>query len=140
MLQSVNGRDYMTSNPITFTPETNIFQAIEALLEHKISGATVTNGEGEVIGVISEFDCLKAILDGSYYGEINGTVGEYMTENVETISADADILEVAKRLIDGKRRRLPVIENGRFAGQFSIRSILKAVRDFDVPDQSKKKR
>ncbi|PCJ42365.1 MAG: CBS domain-containing protein [Moraxellaceae bacterium] len=140
MLKSVNGRDYMSTKPITVSADANIFQAINELLVHKISGATVINDDNEVVGVISEFDCLKAILDGSYYGEINGTVGEYMTKNVETISADADILEVAQRLIKSKRRRLPVIEDGKFAGQFSIRSILEAVRDFDVPAKNKKKK
>ncbi len=139
MLQSVNGRDYMSRKPVTFSPDTNIFQAIHELLTHKISGGTVINDKNEVVGVLSEFDCLKAILDGSYYGEVNGTVEQYMTANVETINADVDILEVAKRLLDGKRRRLPVIEDGKFAGQFSIRSILKAVKDFDVPPDPKEK-
>lgn len=139
MLQSVDGRDYMSSKPVTFSPDTNIFQAIHELLVHKVSGATVVNADNEVVGVISEFDCLKAILDGSYYGEVNGVVEQYMTKDVETISADADILAVAKHLLDSKRRRLPVIENGKFAGQFSIRSILKAVKDFDVPPDPSEK-
>lgn len=133
MLRSVEGKDYMTEQPVTFTPETNIFTAIHELIVNKVSGATVIDHDKKVIGVISEVDCLKAILDASYYGNANGTVGQFMSTDVECVSPQMDIIDVAQKLITSKRRRLPAVENGKFVGQFSIRSVLKAVKDFDVP-------
>ena len=130
MFKSVEARRYMTDKPVTFSPETNIVTAINDMGEHKVSGATVIDADNNIVGVISEMDCLKAVLDGSYYGEINGTVGDYMTAEVETVSADATIIDLAQLLIEHHRRRLPVVENGKFIGQFSARSILQAIKDF----------
>lgn len=111
-------------------PDTNIVTAINKMGENKISGATVIDADNNVVGVISEMDCLKAVLDGSYYGEINGTVGDYMTAEVESVSADATIIDLAQLLIENHRRRLPVVEDGKFIGQYSARSILQAIKDF----------
>ncbi len=130
MFKSVEAKRYMTKNPITFMPDTNIVTAINKMGENKISGATVIDADNNVVGVISEMDCLKAVLDGSYYGEINGTVGDYMTAEVESVSADATIIDLAQLLIENHRRRLPVVEDGKFIGQYSARSILQAIKDF----------
>jgi CBS domain-containing protein len=133
MLKSVNLRNYMTKDPVTFLPDTNILTVIHELLVYRISGATVVDGENHILGVISQGDCLKAILDGTYHGYSNGTVDEVMTTEVDTVSPNLDIIDVAKALLANKRARLPVVEDGIFIGQISIRSILRAVKDFDTP-------
>lgn len=130
MFRSVDAKDHMTKAPVTVKPSTPIFEAIEALLARKISGATVVDDDNNVVGVISEMDCLKAILSGTYHGEAGGTVAEIMTTTVETADPDAGIMAIAKQLIDGHRRRLPVTKDGKFLGQFSCRSILRAVVEF----------
>lgn len=141
MFRSVDALDYITATPVLVKPETNIFSVINELIVHKVSGATVVDDDNNVVGVISELDCLRAILDGSYYNEVNGTAADFMTTGVESLSKHVDIIEVAKRMLDSKRRRMPIVEDGKFIGQLSIRSILKAVKDFDVPqDKTDKKK
>lgn len=137
MLRSVKANDHMTVSPVTLKPETGIFDAIKALLDRSISGATVLDDEGHVVGVISEMDCLQAILSGIYHGEAGGTVGDIMTKEVETVDEEANLLDVAQQLIDGHRRRFPVVHHGKFVGQVSCRSLLRAVIKFaetDKPD------
>ncbi|MBL4865757.1 MAG: CBS domain-containing protein [Pseudomonadales bacterium] len=135
MLRSVNGDDFMTEKPVTFKPDTDLFHAIHILLKHKISGATVLDDNRNVVGILSEMDCLKAILDSTYHGtSVGGTVGQYMSKAVDVLPAHMDIVDVAKFLIDNNRRRVPIVEDdGSFVGQISARSILKAIKDFDVP-------
>lgn len=134
MIRSIEAKDYLSKNPITFNEDTDLFQAIHTLLESKVSGGTVINENKDVVGVISELDCLKAILDGSYYGQVGGKVKDYMTPNPECLNADDsfDILDIAKRMLDGKRRRIPLVKDGKFAGQVSCRSLLQAMKDFVV--------
>ena len=131
-LTSIRAIDYMTKNPVTVTPSNSLFEAIDIMLTAKVSGATVINERREVVGVISEIDCLQAILKGTYHGEIGGSVADYMTEEVDIIGTDMDILAVAEKLIKEKRRRMPVVQNGKFIGQYSIRSILNAVKEFNL--------
>jgi len=132
MIKAIGAEDYMSKNPLTFSEDTDLFEAIHLLLERKLTGATVVNDKQEVVGVISEIDCLKAILDGAYYGQVGGTVGQFMTREVQAIEyiEDHDILDIAKMMLDGKRRRIPVVTDGKFRGQVSARSILQAVKDF----------
>jgi len=130
MLGSIIAKDYMSINPVTFRADTDIFEAIHILLLHKISGATVINEKNEVVGVISEMDCLKAIINVGYYGEGGGSVGDFMTANVESIDKNINIVDAAQLLVSTKRRRMPVIEAGKFSGQISARSILQAFKDF----------
>lgn len=133
MVRSIGAEDYILPKPLTFKEDMDLFEAIHHLLENKVTGATVVNNNNEIVGVISELDCLNAIIDGAYYGDNGGKrVGQYMTREVETIDhiSDLDILDIAKKMVDGRRRRFPVVKNGKFAGQVSTRSILQAFKDF----------
>lgn len=127
MKKSIRAREYMSEHPHTIRPDSNIFEAIRLIIEHKVSGLTVTDVENNIVGIISEVDCLRAILDGSYYGEVGGTVEHYMSANIQSVSADMAIIDIAKMMLDNNRRRMPVIDQGKFIGQFSIRSILNAI-------------
>jgi CBS domain-containing protein len=130
-LPSVSGREFMSDHAHTVKASDNIFDAIKLLIEHKISGLSVIDEENNLIGVISEVDCLRAILDGSYYGEVGGSVSDYMTENVQSVSSEMAIIDIAKFILDNHRRRVPVVENGKLTGQFSIRSILSAMMNME---------
>ncbi|ARU89533.1 CBS domain-containing protein [Pseudomonas sp. M30-35] len=130
MLKSIKARDYMTTHLVTFRAETDLFTAINRLLEHRISGAPVVDSQGRLIGLISEGDCLRATLSGAYYESIGGTVGDYMSRNIESISPEASVIEVSERFLQGKLGRLPVIADGRLVGQISRSDVLRAAKEF----------
>ncbi|WP_417660340.1 CBS domain-containing protein [Pseudomonas sp.] len=130
MLKSIKARDYMTTHLVTFRAETDLFTAIDRLLEHRISGAPVVDSLGRLIGLISEGDCLRATLSGAYYESIGGTVGDYMSRNIESISPEASVIEVSERFLQGKLGRLPVIADGRLVGQISRSDVLRAAKEF----------
>ncbi|PPV36514.1 CBS domain-containing protein [Ectopseudomonas oleovorans] len=135
MLKSIKVRDYMTRHLVTFRSDTDLFTAINRLLEHRISGAPVVDSQGHLIGLLSEGDCLRGILSGAYYEAIGGTVSTYMTTEVETVTPEADIIELSERFLRGRRRRLPVIEHGRLVGQISRSDVLRAVKEFAQHEQ-----
>ncbi|WLQ14874.1 CBS domain-containing protein [Hahella aquimaris] len=137
MLRSVKVRDYMTTNLVVFSPETELFEAIHKLLKNSISGAPVVDGRGNLVGILSEVDCLKSILSGSYYDyeSLGGTVAEYMTVDVDIIGPEEDILAVSERFINDRRRRFPVVEEGKLVGQISRKDVLRAVSDFVAPQR-----
>ncbi len=108
-----------------------LFKVISIFSESNISGAPVVNDRGELIGMLSEVDCLKAILQHTYHEEEKGgCVGDFMTAQVETVSSDADIIALSERFISGNRRRFPVLRKGKLVGQISRKDVLRAVSDF----------
>lgn len=137
MLKSIKVRDYMTRHLVTFRSDTDLFTAINRLLEHRISGAPVVDSQGHLIGLLSEGDCLRGILSGAYYEAIGGTVSGYMVTEIETISPEADIIEVSERFLRGRLGRIPVVEDGRLVGQISRSDVLRAVKEFAQHEQGK---
>ena len=131
MLRSVKAQDYMCEALITFTPETDLFEAINQLVDNGITGAPVIDAKGNLVGLLSEADCLRAILTLTYHEEeMGGVVGDYMVAEVHTINYDADIIMVAEEFINNGRRRLPVVRDGKVIGQISRRDVLRAVEQF----------
>jgi CBS domain-containing protein len=135
---------FMATKLITFTPETDIRTVIDIMVKKKISGAPVLNNKNELVGMISEVDCLHILIDGPYNEEPskNGTVGELMSKSVRTISSDKSILDAAYEFVNAGYKRLPVTENGKLVGQISRSDILRAVQEIKptikhVPDSWK---
>ncbi len=122
---------YMAKNLITFTPDQPIHEAIDIMLEKRISGAPVLNEHGELVGVLSEKDCLRIIVDRHYHNHPNqkSEVGDYMSRQVTTIDISKDILDVADLFLNSNFRRFPVVENGKLKGQISRRDVMRATRE-----------
>lgn len=127
--QQILVADYMTTKLITFKPEQSIYEVIEALIKNRISGGPVVNDKNELVGVISEGDCIKHISESKYYNmpmDSGHTVANNMVTNVETMEKDMNIFDAAKKFITSKRRRFPILDNGKLVGQISQKDILKA--------------
>jgi len=124
----VTVRDYMSTKLITFKPDQRIEQVIDTLIKYRISGAPVVNEKNELIGVISEGDCIKHISESRYYNMPmeNKTIADHMVKNVETIDGNMNIFDAANKFLEAKRRRFPIVENGKLVGQISQKDILKA--------------
>ena len=121
-------RDYMSTKLITFKSGEEIEKVIDSLIKNRISGAPVVNNKNELIGVISEGDCIKYISDSRYYNMPleKSTVEKHMVKNVETIEGSMNIFDAANKFLESKRRRFPIVENGKLIGQISQKDILKA--------------
>lgn len=120
--------DYMTRNLITFKPDQTIESVMQSLIKHRISGGPVVNEKNELIGIISEGDCIKQISESRYYNMPmqDKTIENHMAANVETIDGNMNIFDAAKKFISAKRRRFPIVENGKLVGQISQKDVLKA--------------
>lgn len=128
-------REYMATNLITFTPESNVMDVVNALLEKRITGAPVLNNRKEVVGMIDDKTCLKLLVASEYYNSplSEQTVSNYMDDVLTTVKEDISISEAANIFLETKYKRLIVVdENGKLAGQISRRDILRAIRDINT--------
>ena len=123
--------DCMRRNPITISETANLVQAIERIVENKITGLTVVDPQGQVAGVLSELDCIRAILTSLYNDgdPEQSLVSEVMTAAVNTCKSSDGIIEVAQSMLDTRQRRRPVIEDGKLVGQVSSANILWALME-----------
>ena len=127
MLSSLLVKDYMIGDHLAFKPDTNLLQAVHTLLRHQLSGAPVVDENNRLIGFLSEKDCLKAALDASYFRREEGTVQDFMSRDVSSISASASLIDAIELFLGKHYRCLPVVEGSRLVGQLSRRDILKGL-------------
>ena len=119
------------SNIITFKPDQPIQDVIATIINKKIAGAPVLDDQHHLVGMISEKDCLRLIVDQAYYNMPAETrkVSDYMTVKVQTLSPKTNIVEAAIEFLNSPIRRFPIVENGMLIGQVSRRHILRAAQN-----------
>ncbi|UJH90492.1 CBS domain-containing protein [Antarcticibacterium sp. 1MA-6-2] len=119
---------YMTTSLITFSKDQLVIEVMEALVKNKISGAPVVNERMELVGIISDGDCMKQISECRYYNMPIGDkrIEEFMESNVYTIDKKINIFDCASLFYKHGYRRFPIVENGRLIGQISRKDILCA--------------
>ena len=126
--KSVLVKDYMSRTLVTFKPDMSVLDAVHKLVEHRIAGAPVVDDAGNLVGMVSELDCLKVVLQAGYHGDYGGPVSDYMTPEVETVNAEMSIIDLAQRFLDSNFRRFPVTDRNRLVGQISRRDVLRALQ------------
>lgn len=119
-------RDVMAAKLVTLRAEMDIHEAIALLLKHHISGAPVVDEHQQLLGVLSEKDCLRVFANDAYHQLAGGRVGDYMSRIVTTVDPDDDVFKVADLFLKHHFRRLPVLDDGKLVGQVSRRDILNA--------------
>ena len=119
--------DYMDTNVPTVHPEMEIFEAVRFLLEHQVSGAPVLDGANELVGILSEKDCLSLLATGHDHQRASGTVAEFMTRDVQYIPPDMNVFFAAGMFLRSVFRRFPVVEKGRLVGAITRFDILRAI-------------
>src|SRR5215204_3324611 len=82
------------SNIITFKPDQPIQEVIATIINKKIAGAPVLDDQHHLVGMISEKDCLRLIVDQAYYNMPAETrkVSDYMTPKVQSLPPTTTIL------------------------------------------------
>lgn len=131
MLQSVNLRDYMLKHPVRVRADANILDAMQVIIDNKVSGICVVDDADNLVGILSELDCLRAVLSATYNKTGIGEVREHMaSDNLVVAHPDEDIVDVAQDMLTKNKRRRPVVENGKLIGQITCRQLLSAVKKF----------
>ena len=122
-------KDYMAHTLTTFRPETDVLDAVHELVAQRIAGAPVVDSDGNLIGVLSELDCMKVALNAGYHSHWGGPVSEFMSDDVQTVDAEMSIIDLAQVFIESKFRRFPVMDGNRVVGQISRRDVLRALEE-----------
>lgn len=112
---------------VTVGPKHSLREAARRMNEHGVGSAVVVTEEGHP-AIITERDVLRAIAQGGDPGAV--LVQDYMTVNAITASASWDVLEAARRMLNGGFRHLIVLgDDGQTIGMLSIRDLVQSLLD-----------
>jgi acetoin utilization protein AcuB len=126
-------RDYMSQPPIVIAPGTSISDGLRMMREHRIRRFPVVDGQGRLVGVVSDKDLLHAEPSpatslsiweiGYLLGRI--TIDQVMTRDVLTVTPTTPLEDAAQIMVDRKIGGLPVVEAGRVVGIITETDIFK---------------
>ncbi len=112
------------SRPVLATTERASVQDIASqLVRAGISGMPVADTEGKIVGIITEYDIVKAILENKQLDSLKAS--EIMQKETITLEVEADISEALKIFQEKHIVRVPVTENGKLVGILSRIDALK---------------
>ena len=127
MLAKIKVAKYMTKNIMTVKKDTDALVAIKQLLDHKITCAPVLDQKGKLVGMFSEIDCMKVVLDTSYNQGMSGKVEDFMTTEIQSVQAESSIVDLAEKFKDPSIRSYPVFDDNKLVGIVSRTDVLKTL-------------
>jgi CBS domain-containing protein len=146
----MNASDIMVTDVITVTPESDVPKVAELMLVNHISGAPVVDGDGRLVGMISEGDLIRRgeagtaherpwwlrllmgreLLAGEFLKEHSPRVGDLMTRDVVSAAPDTSVAEIATLLERHRIKRVPIVAAGRLVGIVSRANLIQALATF----------
>jgi len=118
-------KDIMTKNVVTVTADTPIFEALELMAKHTISGLPVVAADMILIAILSEKDvmCLLHIEEDEH----EKTVNDFMTQPAVYFDADESLIDICDFFKKNLFRRVPITSEGKLVGIISIRDVIELI-------------
>jgi len=126
---------FMTSNPLTISPEDSIGKVVKIFREHNISRLPVVEGK-KIVGVITLRDLMERVIhpeEKPEYGEFIAEKKRYLKIPVKGIMSsppiimppDAKIREVVEEMLKNKIGGMIIGKNGKLMGIITIKDLLE---------------
>ena len=117
--------DCKGNDVITINQNETIAAAVQVLHDKGIGALIVVDDMGALAGILSERDIVRKLAQTP--GQtLPQTVAENMTKNVVTCSEDDTLIEVLRRMSEGKFRHMPVVNDGKLAGMITVGDVVNS--------------
>ena len=126
LVSNLHAREIMKTDLVTLPPDMNIFQAVDLLIKHKISGAPVVDADFRLLGVFSEKSVMQVLVEAAYEQVPANRIDALMNRQPQTITEDTLLVTMAQIFLNSPARRLPVLKQGILVGQVSRRDVIQA--------------
>ena len=150
----LRARDVMRTDVVTISETASLADAVQALIDNRITGMPVTDEAGQLSGVISVRDILDhltqnpARLTGrrAFYaagptdeeedwelGELEvpeeevATVSDVMTAEIHAVDVETRLQEIASKMVEHRIHRVLVTQKKKYVGLVSAMDVLNAL-------------
>ncbi len=139
-------RDALLEPSVTTSPRETFEELLRKLLGSRQAPAAVLDEHGSLVGLVGIHDILRKIVphyldmdnklmelmhEGylvEHFDRLKTThVEDFMSRKLDTVELNDTLIKAAALIVENKRKTLPVLEDGRFVGMITRRSILESV-------------
>jgi CBS domain-containing protein len=144
---SMKAKDVMTEHVITVAPNASIVEALQLMLQNRVSGLPVVDRSGNLVGIVTEGDFLRRVETGTerrrprwvefilgpgaiakdYVHTHARRIDEVMTAEVETVGEDTPLEDVVALMENRRVKRVPVMGGTKLVGIVSRANLLHAL-------------
>ena len=126
-MKTIRVRDFMAKHYATVKPNQSLSAAVKIILEYHQSASPVVDDHQQLVGVLSEADCMRSTLVEGYFNEGVALVQDQMTNEPDSVYPDTELAAVTELFLENRRRMMPVVEAGVLVGIVTRQNILKAL-------------
>jgi len=116
--------DVMKKPSRTFELDMPMPEAAEYIARSPVAAVPVVDEDGQVVGLLSEKDCLRAVSRWAYEGVSGGEVKDYMSEITHQLTPQMDLLSAALAFAGCNFACLPVMDGDRLVGRLVRHQLL----------------
>ncbi len=116
MEMDLTAQDVMLTDSPSATADMSIGDVIAVLEANEIGGMPVLDGEGALIGMVTEYDIISKKGD---------TAGSIMSRGVITVQESTSVVEMIELMWLHGVRQLPVVRDGRLIGIVTRRELMR---------------
>jgi CBS domain-containing protein len=118
-------KSIMTTDVVSVKENIPIYEALDLLSKKRISGLPVVNDQDHIVGILSEKDVLRILIDKKL--GVKKTVRDYMTREVICYTEEDSAIDLCSFFIRSNIRRVPIVREGKLVGIVSRRDIVNLI-------------
>lgn len=129
---TLTAAQFMQQDVIYFAKSVKAQSIAAAITTGNFGSVPIVDSDLKPIGIVSEYDLLKAMRQGKNLTEISA--GEIMSKPAVTVNIETSSIEVMKVLEDKHLIRVPVVDQeGKLVGMLARRDLMKGYLQSQVP-------
>ncbi|MBO9474349.1 CBS domain-containing protein [Shimia sp. R10_1] len=118
-----NVLDQKGKDVFSIRPQDTLGQTVKVLKERRIGALLVTDANGTLLGILSERDIVRKLADTP--GQtLPQKVEDVMTTKVQTCAPEDSLVDVLRRMTDGRFRHMPVQDETGLVGMVTIGDVV----------------
>jgi CBS domain-containing protein len=131
---AMRAKDIMTAPAVCVRPSTRLGEVAAILSENGFTAVPVVEPDERLVGLVSEADLIRERFGLLPHGVVDDeprVTAEVMTSPVEFVRPDTTLSALAKCMVTGRRRSVPVVEGERVVGMVTRRDLVETMASSD---------
>ena len=120
-------RSFMKKASRTFNANEDMADCMSALARSSFAAVPVVDDGGQVVGILSEKDVIRTIIQWAYDQRAGGAVGDYMSPLEVIVAPEMDLLTAARAFLECNFSCLPVMDGEKLIGRLTRHDTLKGI-------------
>lgn len=116
-----HARSLMTPHATTVAADEGVTAVARVLIAAGFGGVPVIDGQGALVGFLSELDLAQAMLDEKFHGKVK----DIMSTRIVSVDEFATIGEVIRVLREHHIHHLPVVRQGSVVGIITPSDVIR---------------